>query len=348
MGSGVLGTVSIIMIRDYFKHLSPVFLLGIARSGTTLLQSLLDGHPQLLVDVADSNFYRWYRQYYRWIDRIHTWPDNNKKRAAMAESVMIDHIFNEKSHYYRDFLSNISISELKGHFHTLLHSSLGQPADFLEAYFHALGLASGHLTSQTGYWVDKTLSYEYLFYRYLQWWPDAHFIYMVRDPRDVYTSYKKRDIRSDRSVTGIDTLALKWGNSVHTLLNCQGMVAPENCFILRYEDLIQNPQKVMQSIAQFLRIEFLPGLLVPTKGFGKVPWSGNAVSGKKQQGIFQDASNKWLHSLRVQEVSAIEGLLHDEMEAVGYSLSQAVQNTPLLSVKLWAHRIFFQFLNLGL
>jgi hypothetical protein len=332
-----------------FERLAPVFLLGIARSGTTLLQSLLDGHPQLLVDVADSRFYRWYKRYYRWLDRLKYRPRSRENRIEAAQTVMLSHIFNEPSHYYQDFLSHICIAELEGHFRSLVCSSKGYPKDYLESYFHALGIASGHLNSATKYWVDKTLSYEYLFYRYAQWWPNARFIYMIRDPRDIYTSYKKRDIKNKRPVTSIESFALIWGNSVHALRDCQRTITPERYYILRYEDLVHDPQRAMQSIAEFLGIEVLPWLLQPTKGFGRVPWGGNPESGKKQSGvIYQDAANKWAHGLEPHEVSKIESLLQHEMETAGYSPSAPPQKFPLAETKVWMRRSLFRVLNIGL
>lgn len=336
------------MMQDYYKSVSPVFILGIARSGTTLLQSLLDGHPQLLTDVADSHFYQWYKHYFRWKDRIWSRSDTLEERIARAEAIMISHIFNEASPYYRDFLSGVTIPELKKNFREFARESNGSPKDMMESYFHALGLSSGTLDAETRFWVDKTLSYEYLFYRFHEWWPYAHFIYVVRDPRDVYGSYKKRDIRNERELTGIDVFALKWGDSVHALLDCERLIAPEKRYILRYEDLVQNPAHVMESVARFLGIDFLPCLLSPTKGFGRVPWGGNSADGEKHKRVVQDASNQWAHILSNQEVSAIEGLLHKEMQAVGYALSQPVQPHPVLLAKLRARRLFFQFLNLGL
>ncbi len=109
--------------EQMFKKLSPVFILGIPRSGTTLIQSLLDGHPQLLVDVADSQFYRWYKYYHRWFYAYHAWFDNEAKKIDLAESILISHIFNNPSRYYQDFLSWISIDLLKGYFRDLIDAT---------------------------------------------------------------------------------------------------------------------------------------------------------------------------------------------------------------------------------
>ncbi len=336
------------MNQNHFERLSPLFLLGIARSGTTLLQSLLDGHPQLLVDVADSQYPRWYKHYHRWLNVLTSWPDTLEKRIDKAESVLINHIFNEPSHYYQDFLSDISIAELQATFRGLVRASAATPKDFKESYFHALGLASKTLTGRTLYWVDKTLSYEYLFYRYHQWWPNARFIHVVRDPRDVYTSYKKRDIKNNRKITSIDSFALVWHDSVRATMDCQRLIDPGKRCILRYEDLVHNPEAAIHSIADFLGIDYLPDLLKPTKGFGKVPWGGNAESGKKQNGIYHGAANKWRGGLSAEEVKQLESLLHHEMEFIGYPLFQPARRYIALSTKLWGRKKAFQLLNLSL
>ncbi|MDZ7831108.1 MAG: sulfotransferase [Desulfobacterales bacterium] len=337
------------MKQTNFDNLTPVFILGIARSGTTLLQSLLDGHPQLLVDVADSHFVSWYKRYYRWIDRLKTWSDSFEKRLDFAEAIMISYIFNQKSRYYQDFLSHVSIDGLKKQFRSLTMASDQRPQDFIQSYFHALGLASGHLTKETRCWVDKSLSYEYLFYRYLQWWPNAKFIYVIRDPRDVYTSYKKRDIKNKRRTTSVEKFSLTWSNSFCTMQDCQSMVATKNRYILRYEDLIYNPQSIMQSIAKFLDINFQPCLLSPSKGFGRVPWGGNPESGKKQKGfIYKDAARKWEHYLQPSELGRIESLLGDQMETLGYTLSRKRQPFISATLNVVARRFFFRVLNFGL
>ncbi len=333
---------------DRFRNVTPLFLLGIARSGTTLIQSLLDGHPQLLVDVYDSRFNHWYKKYHRWTDALRTWRDGREERLAFAERMMVEHIFNEPSQYYRDFLSYISIPEIKELFRGFVRASQARPQDYLEAYFHALGIASKRLNEKTLYWVDKTLSYEYLFYRYHQWWPNARFIYVVRDPRDVYASYKKRDIKNNRPVIPLDSFAIVWGDAARALLDCQRSVPAANRFILRYEDLIHDTEGVMRSVAQFLGIDFLPAMLQPTKGFGTVPWGGNAESGRKQFGVYQDAANKWQGVLTSKEITQLEGLLHREMREVGYELSAPLRTDATLSTKLAVRRAFFGLLNLGL
>lgn len=336
------------MGQESFDRLPPVFIMGIARSGTTLLQSLLDGHPELLVDVADSNFFRWYKRHHRWVDALWHLRERNEDRLVSAERLLVEHIFNEESPYYQEFVSDVSIPELKAHFRDLVRLSPGRPKDVLAAYIHALGLASGRLTGSTRFWVDKTLSYEYLFYRYLSWWPEARFIFVVRDPRDVYTSYKKRDTRNERGVTSIDAFAITWSGSVRTWLDCARMVAPEHRMLVRYEVLVGDTETVMRSIASFLDVKFDPILLQPTKGFGQVPWGGNAKEGGKRFGVFQAPTVKRNSGLTVEEIAGIENLLVSEMDHLSYARVTRGAFDPGLWVKAWARKSILQLLNIGL
>ncbi len=218
----------------------------------------------------------------------------------------------------------------------------------MQSYFNALGLASNWLSSETRFWVDKTLGYQSLFYRYLQWWPDARFIHVARDPRDVYSSYKTRDLQNHRPVTPIERLAHSWSKSVQLLKQSQRLVSPENYFVLRYEDLIADPESNMQQISHFLKIDFNSGMLLPTKGFGRVPWGGNPVSGKKSQTIYHDASAEWKKILQPEEVSKIESLLNLQMDELGYARSGTHKKYPMLEVKKNAYDFFYKVIDLGL
>lgn len=48
--------------HDYLNH--AVFVVGSGRSGTTLIQSLLDGHPQLLVWPEEYGYYTIWNDYF--------------------------------------------------------------------------------------------------------------------------------------------------------------------------------------------------------------------------------------------------------------------------------------------
>ena len=55
-----------------------------------------------------------------------------------------------------------------------------------------------------------------------------------------------------------------------------------NILVLEYEDLVENKESIIKSVANFLDIKLNDILFIPTKGNGKIKWLGNAASGNKK------------------------------------------------------------------
>ncbi len=125
--------------------------------------------------------------------------------------------------------------------------------------------------------------------RYREWWPTAKYVHVVRDPRDVYASYKARDEKNNRPVTAIDAFAFAWGRSVLQLKENLGDVGESNYLVIKYEDVVSNPDKMMASILAFLDLDPHEITATPTKGHGRVPWGGNPESGKKEFKVYSSA-----------------------------------------------------------
>ena len=166
----------------------------------------------------------------------------------------------------------------------------------------------------------------------------------MRDPRDVYASYKARDEKNNRPVTAIDAFAFAWGRSVLQLKENLGDVGESNYLVIKYEDVVSNPDKMMASILAFLDLDPHEITATPTKGHGRVPWGGNPESGKKEFKVYSSASGKWKSRLSQQEVSAIENLLHHEMAIAGYERSGAkLRWYPMMRVKINCGRLNISF-----
>jgi len=289
----------------------PVFILSIHRSGSTLLQSLLDGHDELLVDVADS-------RYFSSLSKI--LKSNPLERKNIYKKDIIPYIFSMKSDYYKDFLSHISIDTLSESFDTYLKNKTGSFFDIFNAYVYALKVASNYYNSNPKYYLDKTLKSEYCKSIILKWWPNVKILCLVRDPRDIYASYKKRDIQNNRPLTKVDALVFTWRKSIETVQYLLNKLGPEQCMLIKYEELVSNKEKNISKIASFLEIHFNDSLLTPTKGHGYVDWYGNAATGKKKQGIDSNEKNKYEKYLSNKEINKIESLLEEHMKWLGYNL----------------------------
>jgi hypothetical protein len=140
---------------------------------------------------------------------------------------------------------------------------------------------------------------------------------MIRDPRDVYTSAKRRAVRSDRKIPSPENVAARWRVSIRKLDANQDTFGSERYVAVRYEDLAQNPEQELTRLQSFLSIGDADSLYQPTKGGGAVDWKGNAVK-KKFGAISTKGVGRWKEHLSPREVRRVEAFLHPEMQRLGY------------------------------
>ena len=306
-----------------YPNLKKLHILSIHRSGSTLFQSLLDGHPELIVDIADTKFF----------DKLPELVNlNPSKRVCYFKKIIINYIFNENSKYYQDFLSHIDIDQLHEDFDELVSNNYNYP-QLYKAYFQALGNSSKIINKNSKYIVDKILKNELYCDLMIKWWPNSKIIYICRDPRDVYASYKIRDINNSRKATKVDALVYTWGNSVRNAIRLANGYMKNNILVLRYEDLVENKESIIKSVANFLDIKLNDILFIPTKGNGKkMAWE--CCLRKKKKIIDSLEKKKYKRILTLNEIGAIEQNLKKEMNYLNYSLDKKdAKFIPNLSLK---------------
>jgi hypothetical protein len=116
-------------------------------------------------------------------------------------------------------------------------------------------------------WADKTAFNILVFERLAQLFPDAQFIHLVRDGRDVAASLLERKWRSPTgalfeqcaSVTGA---ARYWSAIVTRGLAAEKVLSSSSRILrVRYEDLAADPADTLQSVCRFLGEEVEPEAL---------------------------------------------------------------------------------------
>ena len=85
-----------------YPNLKKLHILSIHRSGSTLFQSLLDGHPELIVDIADSKFF----------DQLPKFVNlNPSERVGYFKKIIINYIFNEILSEYQQTRINVLLGK---------------------------------------------------------------------------------------------------------------------------------------------------------------------------------------------------------------------------------------------
>jgi hypothetical protein len=309
-----------------------VFICGHPKSGTSLLRSLLDSHPELLVYPEETVFFR------RYLPKAQN--KSLEEKLALADEYLL-HIFtwnqaapvpSQKDFPDRDY-ADISFPKVQEVFRQLCAQDLRHDGDLLFNAMAAYGFVTDKLTEQTYRWVEKTPYNERFVERILSWWPEALFIHVVRDPRDNYASYQRK-----HPEWGARTFARSWQESTLQGLQYQEKLGAESYWVFVYEDFILQQDTSIEKLCKFLKIQDHPTLRTPTRN-GK-DWFGNSMFGERFKGIDPTPLGRWKQSLATQDVLMTEWAAADAMRRLNYPFSGLglkdvpLQSTPRL-LKAW-------------
>ncbi len=214
------------------------FILGRGRSGTWLLQAILEQHPQLspapealfLISLKNK-----YGQKTNW-----TKPELlsfcrdlwEEKRLATWWQLQWEE------------LEEVVI-QFEGQF---------SYARICQAVYQLNALKKGK--QETCLMGDKNPSYALFITEILELYPRAKFVCMVRDFRDNILSYQKATF----DLNGTAALAQRWVGYNEQILQFAGQL-PQQFLMERYEDFLAEPEKVLTRVCQFLGVKFEPGML---------------------------------------------------------------------------------------
>jgi hypothetical protein len=200
--------------------------------------------------------------------------------------------------------------------------------DFLCAAILAFGQVYGALNEDAKYWVEKSTYNEMFADQIFAWWPQAMCIHITREPRDIFASYRRK-----HQALVPETFAHRWRNSAETGFNNQKLFGNDHYLILRYEDLVQEPEAIIEKLAQFLGIHDDAVLRVPSRN--GVPWEGNSMFADKFSKISTKPLGRWESELSPQDVQIIEKVAGSQMQASGYPLGSKMSLGAYAHIARW-------------
>lgn len=171
----------------------------------------------------------------------------------------------------------------------------------------------------------------YEFFPFLQvHFPEARYIYLTRDPRDVALSWKKNPDHPG----GVVAAARQWRkDQVQSVKNHTLLAAAGRSYSVRYEDLTADPEAVCRTICSVLGIPFSLNMLdfykdelTQTNANRVGAWNNLA------RPVMSNNSRKFAKELSPAEISAIETICFHEMKYFGYEPTQ-VNNEANMQTK---------------
>jgi len=263
------------------------FLFGVPRSGTTLLLRLLDGHPDLLVLPRETHAADWHGA-------------RDPVAAFRARRREDGPLFADSGR--SEALDAWVAARLRG------------PADIGSALRAVVEGFARLLPAPPGAraWVEKTPKHLYRVPALRRAFGEGtRFLCLLRDPRAVaasqFTRWKRGGARHVR------TFAARWAAA--DVVTRRFEAAMPGFRVLRYEDLLADPEGAMRGVAAHLGVPWHPSLLLPTdRG---VPWAGNASSRLALPRVALEPE-RGTRDLSPREAALVERLLAPRMRARGY------------------------------
>ena len=202
-------------------------MVGAARSGTTLLRMMLDSHPQLALPFETQLLPELIRA-----SRQGATPD------ALAD-MLVEH------RRFPDF--GLDPQEVRAGF---LAPEPFNLADAMRSFYRAYARSQGKPR-----WGDKSPGYALHIRKIARLLPEAHFVHLIRDGRDVRLSQLGRG----DNPPGPGKHARRWKRRVEKARR-QGARVPHYMEV-RYESLIGDPEPELRRICEFVRLDFDPAML---------------------------------------------------------------------------------------
>jgi hypothetical protein len=208
------------------------FVVGAARSGTTLLRLMLDSHPELAIP-PETKFVP---------DLLARAAEGPLSSEALAEAIV-------SARNWRDF--GLDADELLARLRT---TGATAPADAIREFFRLYAERAGKLR-----YGDKTPGYVDHMEAIAAAMPEARFVHLVRDGRDVALSLTERAERRGARPAPPRRMARKWRRRIR---RARRQAASLPAYLeLRYEDLVAEPETKLREVCRFLELEYDPAML---------------------------------------------------------------------------------------
>ncbi len=311
------------MREEVFDHVSPIFIVGAPRSGTTLCGRILDAHPDIAIadEIIFFDIILKARSVIPELDTV------DRIRAFFALLPRMDH-----ARYWRGI--EAELSEVQKRLEADPNASYQRFYLFLmQAYAEGRGaLRCGDKTP----WNVRHLA------TIVRWFPNARIIHLVRDPRANIAS--KRQL--PRTSEDVISSTLKWAIDIDAAARfARSSAATSERFMeIRYEDLVRDPETAVRRLCQMVGVPFFPAMLEFHHSsdvmFKSQPW---------KEGVFRPVSQgsieRWRGELRPTQVLLIELLTAGAMRRYGYERAARPRQVWLaLPWQIWREvRLWLRF-----
>jgi hypothetical protein len=269
------------------------FIVGVPRSGTTLLRAMLAAHPDLTIP-EEADF------------RVSMSEDPRRyegRDGLDVERFVADLLAHPQFHWW-----GLPEDEVRA---ALSRDDPRTFSDGMRALFHHCALKEGK--PRHG---DKTPRALLFMPHLAQLFPEARFIHIIRDGRDVALSH----VHTKGFIRSVGEVALTWKEWIERGRKGGEVVGPGLYREVRYERLIEDPEEILRSLCLDIELAFHQDML----RYFERPLD---VLGTTQQGLPGHPSlylpptkelRDWRQQMSWTDLEVFEAIAGEQLDKLGY------------------------------
>jgi len=268
--------------------LTPIFIMGAPRSGTTMLANMLASNPDSIA-LPEMHY-------------IHNLLEKELLYGQLSSDCIVKVL---KQNFMFVDLNIISSDD---DFDILLGDSIKDVLNKILALYNIK-----YFKKSYRFWIEHTPHNHKYFNVLSTQYSNAKFIHIVRDGRAVYYSTKETDWGYKDIVLG----ARRWRENV---LDCLILdkIFPNKVITVKYENLVTQTERTLRSICDFVGMKYLDtmiggkGIILPS--FSK--YSKDAGSKPNTNSL-----DKWQRSLKEFEIKHFNAVNQDVLNLLNYDVN---------------------------
>lgn len=299
----------------------PVFIVGCPRSGTSFLYHLL---------LSAGGFARFHTQMnvFDVLEPIFGDLSSTANKKKMMQEWLRSKAF---------AVSGLVANEIEAR----IMAECSNGSDFIRIVMEDVARKQG-----VDRWIDSTPTNIPHMFRISRDFPDARFIHIIRDARDVALSLDKRQwsrpLPWDKK-RSLLAAGLYWEWIVRKGRKYGTMLGPRYMEV-RYEELVERPESPLKKIGAFLQHD-LDYARIQEASVGSVKKPLTSFKEDLKEGHFTPVG-RWKEKFPPDQLIWFERLVGDYLQELGYLLSRpanASENSLAVRKMRWTYRNFYDF-----
>jgi len=260
-----------------------LFVCGFPSGGTDLTKTVINAHPEINLS-GEMPFL---------VDLLKEGYDHSSRFSTVEEIDTVKDILRSGDTW-------ANIRNLDYDFTSLLKEK--EPLSLTDVMSHVF------VSEYSTVWGNKTPQNTENMLRLHRLFPDAYFLIVTRDVRDIGLSWSKKWGKS------MLWCADKWNRRMQQGIIDSRIINTDRTLFIKFEDLLSDSQTTCQSICSFLGLTFSEQMLEHDK-HTKENLDGKLNYGKA---LKSDNQNKWRAAMSTGKAKRIEEIAYDAMSNLGY------------------------------